>query len=100
MRGPYAKYRFSLQRRRFITNGKLIKGRFILTVDSEDRVIDNGGVVVREDRIVAVGDGEGLEKEHLAARSSTRCRHAVIPGLVSLHALRPQPTDIAARVAL
>jgi len=67
-RGPYAKYRFSLQRRGFITNGKLIKGRFILTVDSEDRVIDNGGVVVREDRIVAVGDGEGLEKEHLAAR--------------------------------
>ena len=91
MRGPYAKYRFSLQRRRFITNGKLIKGGFILTVDSEDRVIDNGGVVVRGDRIVAVGDGEGLEKEHPGCEVIDAGRHAVIPSLVNLHALRSQP---------
>ena len=35
-----------------------------------------GGDVVREDRIVAVGDGEGLEKEHLARghrRGLARC---------------------------
>ncbi|MFQ5692380.1 MAG: amidohydrolase family protein [Nitrospinota bacterium] len=63
----------------------LIKGRFVLTVDPEDRVIENGGVLVRGDRIEAVGDAEALQKGHPEAEVVEAGRHAVLPGLVNLH---------------
>ena len=47
-----------------IRNGKVI--------DGTGRPAFSADVAIDGDRIVAVGDGEGLEKEHLAARSSTR----------------------------
>jgi 5-methylthioadenosine/S-adenosylhomocysteine deaminase len=63
----------------------LIKGRFVLTVDPEDRVIERGGVVIQGDRIAAVGSAEELEKEYPGYEVVDGARHAVIPGLVNLH---------------
>ena len=63
----------------------LIKGRFVLTVDPEDRVIERGGVVIQGDRIAAVGSAEELEKEYPGCEVVDGARHAVIPGLVNLH---------------
>ncbi len=63
----------------------LIKGRFVLTVDEDDRVIENGAVAVQGDRIQAVGPADELQKENPNAEVIDASTHAVMPGLVNLH---------------
>lgn len=57
----------------------------VITVDAGNRVIADGGVVVRSDRIVAVGPRSELEAEYPYASARRLDDHILMPGLVNAH---------------
>lgn len=56
----------------------------VVTMDDERRLIQDGAVAVRGNRIVAVGSAESLERWQAARRIDCRGQ-AVIPGLIDTH---------------
>jgi 5-methylthioadenosine/S-adenosylhomocysteine deaminase len=64
----------------------LIKNGCVITVDPQRRVIENGAVAVKGDRIVAVGDTSVLESQYVADRVIDARRKAVLPGFIDSHA--------------
>ena len=64
----------------------LIRNATVLTVDAEDRVIEDGAVYVENGRIVAVGPSTAVESAHPgAARVLEGAGRVVLPGFVSTH---------------
>jgi 5-methylthioadenosine/S-adenosylhomocysteine deaminase len=60
----------------------LLLGASVLTMDEHDRVLDDGGVAIREGRIVAVATSREL-RERFEADETVELRHAaLLPGLV------------------
>lgn len=64
----------------------LIKNGCVITVDSQRRVIEDGAVAVKGERIVAVGDTSALASQFCADRVIDARRKAVLPGLIDAHA--------------
>jgi cytosine/adenosine deaminase-related metal-dependent hydrolase len=64
----------------------LIKNGCVITVDPQRRVIDNGAVAVKGERIVAVGATAALETQYAADRVIDARRKAVLPGFIDAHA--------------
>ena len=64
----------------------LIHGGFVMTMDGEDRVIEDGAVAVAADRIVAIGDLADLERRYAPARRLGGRHTIVMPGLVDAYA--------------
>lgn len=64
----------------------LIKNATVLTVDAERRIITDGAVAIRGDRIVAVGKTKDLDGEYQAAKTIDGTHRLVMPGLVDGHA--------------
>ncbi|MFM0238342.1 amidohydrolase family protein [Paraburkholderia phytofirmans] len=64
----------------------LIKNGCVITVDSQRRVIEDGAVAVRGERIVAVGNTSALASQYCADRVIDARRKAVLPGLIDAHA--------------
>jgi cytosine/adenosine deaminase-related metal-dependent hydrolase len=64
----------------------LIDGGTVVTVDGERRVIEDGAVAVRGDRIVAVGGSAELRARFDAREVIDARRMAVLPGLIDSHA--------------
>jgi 5-methylthioadenosine/S-adenosylhomocysteine deaminase len=62
----------------------LVKGT-VVTMDDDRRVITDGAVAIRGDRIVAVGDAHDLAPRFDAARVAGGARKFVIPGLIDCH---------------
>ena len=58
----------------------------VITIDPARRVIEDGAVAVRGDRIVAVGPTEALRRQYVAAKTIDAHRKAVLPGLIDCHA--------------
>ena len=64
----------------------LITNATVLTVDPEDRVIEDGAVLVADGRVAAVGPSAGIEAAHPgAARVIDGSGKVVLPGFVSTH---------------
>jgi 5-methylthioadenosine/S-adenosylhomocysteine deaminase len=64
----------------------LVTGGAVITMDAANRVIEDGAVAVRGDRIVAVGPAADLRARFPAAgRTLDARRHAVLPGLIDTH---------------
>ena len=65
----------------------LIRNATVLTVDAEDRVIEDGAVYVEDGRIAAVGPSAGVEAAHAAGagRVVDGRGKVVLPGFVSTH---------------
>jgi 5-methylthioadenosine/S-adenosylhomocysteine deaminase len=64
----------------------LLDGGVVITVDDAKRVIDNGGVAIKGDRIVAVGDSAELAAyRHDAARIVDCSNRVIMPGLTDGH---------------
>jgi len=60
--------------------------RYIVTMDSSRRLIDNGAVAVRAGRIVAVGPRAEVEKQYQARQRLDRPDAILMPGLINTHA--------------
>ncbi|HXE74616.1 MAG TPA: amidohydrolase [Candidatus Xenobia bacterium] len=63
----------------------LITGGTVVTVDAERRVIENGAVAIRGERIVAVGPAAELEKKYKPRRRRRADGRLILPGLINTH---------------
>jgi 5-methylthioadenosine/S-adenosylhomocysteine deaminase len=63
----------------------LITGGYVVTMDRDRRLITNGAVAIRGDRIVAVGKAEVLQREYKATRHFDAGDKVIIPGLINSH---------------
>jgi 5-methylthioadenosine/S-adenosylhomocysteine deaminase len=64
----------------------LITHGTVITVDADRRVIEDGAVAVRADRIVDVGPSDALQARYRANKTLDATRKAVLPGLIDSHA--------------
>jgi 5-methylthioadenosine/S-adenosylhomocysteine deaminase len=64
---------------------KIIRGGTIVTMDASFRVIENGAVAIRGDRIVAVGDSSEISRKYTAVRTIFAGGKVVMPGLINTH---------------
>jgi 5-methylthioadenosine/S-adenosylhomocysteine deaminase len=63
--------------------------RYVITMDPARRVIDNGAVAIRGDRIVAAGPRAKIEKQYTGRQRLDRPEALIAPGLVNAHAHAP-----------
>ena len=63
----------------------LILGGTVVTMDDEDRILDNGGLAIQDDRIVAVGTTEQVRERYVAPRTIDAWRKIIMPGLVDTY---------------
>lgn len=68
-----------------MSKGILIKNGLVLTMDTANRLIEDGAVVIRGDTIVAVGTTAEIEPAYECDTIIDAQMHAVMPGLVNLH---------------
>ena len=63
----------------------VILGGTVVTMDKSRRVIENGGVAIRGDRIVAVGTRAEITRRYRGAQTIDATGKVVIPGLINTH---------------
>jgi 5-methylthioadenosine/S-adenosylhomocysteine deaminase len=63
----------------------IVTGGTVVTMDGERRVIENGAVAVRGERIVAVGPAAEVEKSFRARRRMRAEGKLILPGLINTH---------------
>lgn len=63
----------------------LIVGGTLVTMDKTHRVIENGGVAVKADKIIAIGTRSEMTRRYRATRTIDATGKAVIPGLINTH---------------
>jgi 5-methylthioadenosine/S-adenosylhomocysteine deaminase len=63
----------------------VISGGTVVTMDKGKRVIEDGAVAVKGDKIVAVGKRADIIKQYRAARTINAAGKAIIPGLINTH---------------
>ena len=63
----------------------IISGGTVVTMDKSRRIIEDGAVVVQDDRIVKVGQREEIEIAYQASQVIDARRHVVMPGLIDGH---------------
>ncbi len=69
-----------------------LTGARIVTMNDSDEVIENGTVLIRDNRIVAVGPATTVQVPAGAKRLDLQGR-TVVPGLIDVHAHGPQSVD-------
>jgi 5-methylthioadenosine/S-adenosylhomocysteine deaminase len=67
----------------------IVVGGTIVTMDGERRVIEDGAIVVRGDRIVTLGPREALEKRFRARKRIDARGRIILPGLINAHTHAP-----------
>ena len=63
----------------------LVTGGTVVTMDAERRVIENGAVAIRGERIVAVGPAAELERQYRPRRRLRAQGRLVLPGFINTH---------------
>jgi 5-methylthioadenosine/S-adenosylhomocysteine deaminase len=63
----------------------LIVGGTLVTMDKDHRVIEDGAVAIRGEKIVAVGASFDLSRRYVAKRTISVKGKAIIPGLINTH---------------
>ena len=59
--------------------------RYVVTMDAQRHLIDDGAIAIRGDRIVAVGKRADIEKQFQAAHRLDRPEALILPGLINTH---------------
>jgi len=62
-----------------------IEGRYVVTMDSQRRIMKHGAVVCEEDKIVDVGPADELKKKYQPKEILGGDRFVILPGLVNTH---------------
>jgi 5-methylthioadenosine/S-adenosylhomocysteine deaminase len=60
-------------------------GRYVVTMDAQRQVIENGAIAIRGDRILAAGTRAEIEKQYQARQRLDRPDAILAPGLISTH---------------
>jgi 5-methylthioadenosine/S-adenosylhomocysteine deaminase len=63
----------------------IIRGGTVVTMDKGSRVIENGSVAVRGERIIAVGTNAEIAAKYTSARLINATGKVVMPGLINTH---------------
>ncbi len=63
--------------------------RYVVTMDGSRRVIENGAVAIRGDRIVAAGTRAEIDRRYQAKQRLDRPDSLISPGLINTHAHAP-----------
>ncbi len=63
----------------------IIRGGTVVTMDNASRVIENGAVAVRGERIVAIGSSAEIARKYTSARVINATGKVVMPGLINTH---------------
>lgn len=63
----------------------IIHGRYVVTMNADDQVIENGAVAVRGHKIVAVGTDSMIEAAYSADREIPGTDRILMPGLINGH---------------
>jgi 5-methylthioadenosine/S-adenosylhomocysteine deaminase len=67
----------------------LVQGGTVVTMDGKGRVLENGAVAVRGERIVAVGPTAELAAKYEAGHTVDAAARVVMPGLINTHTHAP-----------
>ncbi len=67
----------------------LLTGRYLITLDPARPVIEEGGVAIAGDTILAVGKAEELRRRHPGAQLIAEEHGLIMPGLVNVHTHAP-----------
>jgi 5-methylthioadenosine/S-adenosylhomocysteine deaminase len=63
----------------------VVSARYVLTMDAQHRLIENGAIAIRADRIVAVGTRAEIAKSYQAKQNLDRPDAVIAPGLINTH---------------
>ena len=63
----------------------ILTGKYLLTMDENQSVIEEGGVAISGDSILEVGPGAALQARHPQARVMSEPHGLIMPGLVNVH---------------
>ena len=63
----------------------VLTGQYVVTMDGQQRVIEEGGVAIAGDTILDVGKGADLLARHPQARVMTEPHGLIMPGLINVH---------------
>jgi len=63
----------------------VVRGGVVVTMDGAARVIENGAVAIRADRVVGVGAGAEISRQFTATRTLDASGKVVMPGLINTH---------------
>jgi 5-methylthioadenosine/S-adenosylhomocysteine deaminase len=63
----------------------IIRGATIVTMDGSSRVIENGAVAIKAERIVAVDTSAEIAAKYTAARTINAAGKVAMPGLINTH---------------
>ena len=77
--------RWLAETRRRRMNDVLLAADFVLTMDAANRVVNDGAVLVRGDRIGAVGRLADLQRDHPHAALRKLPDRLLMPGLINVH---------------
>jgi 5-methylthioadenosine/S-adenosylhomocysteine deaminase len=67
----------------------LISARYVVTMDGQRRVIENGAIAIRGDRIVEVGTKTDLDRKYQAKSRIDEPASLIAPGLINTHTHAP-----------
>ncbi len=73
----------------------LLTGRYLITLDPARPVIEEGGVAIGGDTILAVGRAEELRRRYPGAQLIAEEHGLIMPGLVNVPRTRPWPCSAA-----
>lgn len=62
----------------------LIKNALIVTIDNDERIFDNGSILISGNKIVAIGDA-GIEQDYSPVKTIDAKGNIVMPGLINSH---------------
>ena len=63
----------------------VVSGRYVLTLDPQDAILENASVVIRDGRIVAIAPTDLVQERFTPARTIEHPDMAVMPGLIDCH---------------
>lgn len=67
------------------TPNLVITGKYLLTQDSGQTMIENGGIAIAGDRIIETGDGRALLDKYPGATAIVEEHGLIMPGLINTH---------------
>ncbi|HEX6894678.1 MAG TPA: amidohydrolase [Bryobacteraceae bacterium] len=63
----------------------IYSGRYVVTMDAQHRLVENGAVAIRGDRIVAIGPRAEIDRQYQPRQRLDRPDALILPGLINTH---------------